>query len=288
MTGYGRATAERGGRRVTIEIRSVNHRFLDVKVRGAGVEPAVEDAIVARIRDGVERGAVTAVVRLERRTGAAFAIDRDAARAAFAALRALADDLGTPPPGLDLVVAQPGVVVTEDAAGDDAELVSAAVAAADAAVAALVTMRATEGATLARDLTTRTAALRALVGELTAIAANVPAEVKRKLDDRLRRLLGDADTGLDPARVAQEVALLAERADVTEELVRLGSHLEQLAAVLGDASGAIGRRLDFLLQEVGRELNTIGSKSPSSEIINRVVAAKAELEKLREQAQNVE
>jgi uncharacterized protein (TIGR00255 family) len=116
----------------------------------------------------------------------------------------------------------------------------------------------------------------------------VPAEVKRKLDERLRRLLGDAETALDPARVAQEVALLAERADVTEELVRLGSHLEQLAAILGDAATAIGRRLDFLLQEVGRELNTIGSKSPSAEIINRVVAAKAELEKLREQAQNVE
>jgi uncharacterized protein (TIGR00255 family) len=133
--------------------------------------------------------------------------------------------------------------------------------------------------------------LRGLVSELAALAEHVPGDLKRRLDDRVRRLLGDADAPaamIDPARLAQEVALLADRADVTEELVRLASHLEQLASVAGTETGAVGRRLDFLLQEVGRELNTIGSKSPSAEIVARVVAAKVELEKLREQAQNVE
>jgi uncharacterized protein (TIGR00255 family) len=293
MTGYGRGTAERGGRRVTIEIRSVNHRFLDVKLRGGALEPGLEDAVVTRLRDRVERGAVAIAVRLERRAAGAPAIDRDAARAAYAALRGLADELGTPPPGLDLVVAQPGVLVAPDAdGGDDADLIAAAGAAADAAVAALVAMRTTEGESLARELATRTAAVRVLVDEVAALAVAVPADAKRRLDDRLRRLLGDVDAAagpaLDPTRLAQEVVLLADRSDVTEELVRLRSHLEQLATTLAQATGAVGRRLDFLLQEVGRELNTIGSKTPSAEIVNRIVAAKVELEKLREQAQNVE
>jgi len=289
MTGYGRGTADRGGRRVTVEIRSVNHRFLDVKVRGT-TEPGIEDAIVTRLRDRVERGAVTVAVRVEHRGAAALSIDRDAARAAFDALRALADELGIAPPGLELVVAQPGVVAPPDAEPADAgEVVAAATAAADAALAGLVAMRTTEGGSLARELTTRAAALRALVTEIAALAAGVPADVQKKLGDRVRRLLGELDApAVDPARLAQEVALLADRADVTEEVVRLGSHLEQLATVLAADAGAVGRRLDFLLQEVGRELNTIGSKSPSAEIINRIVAAKVELEKLREQAQNVE
>jgi uncharacterized protein (TIGR00255 family) len=290
MTGYGRGTAERGGRRVTIEIRSVNHRFLDVKVRGASLDAGIEEAIVARVRDQIDRGSVAIAVRIERRAVTGLAIDRDAARAAHATLRALSEELGTPPPSLDLVVGQPGVVVPPDAdAGDDGELAAAAAAAADTALAALIEMRGTEGAALARELEARTAALRGLVGEVAALAEHVPGDLRRRLDERVRRLLGDADaTAVDPARLAQEVALLADRADVTEELVRLASHLEQLVAVVATDAGSVGRRLDFLLQEVGRELNTIGSKSPSAEIIARIVAAKVELEKLREQAQNVE
>jgi uncharacterized protein (TIGR00255 family) len=291
MTGYGRGTAERGGRRVTIEIRSVNHRFLDVKVRGASLEAGVEEAIVARVRDQIDRGSVAIAVRIERRAVTGFAIDRDAARAAHATLRALAEELGTPPPGLDLVVGQPGVVVSPDAdAGDDGELAAAAGAAADTALTALIAMRVTEGGALARELEARGAALRGIVAEVAQLAEHVPGDLRRRLDERIRRLLADADAAasVEPARLAQEVALLADRADVTEELVRLASHLEQLAAVIATETGSVGRRLDFLLQEVGRELNTIGSKSPSAEIIARVVAAKVELEKLREQAQNVE
>ena len=288
MTGYGRGAAERGRRRVTIEIRSVNHRFLDVKVRGPALEPAVEEIVAGKVRDRMERGAVIAVVRLESRAAAGLHIDRDAARAAHAALRELAAELGTAPPGLDLVVAQPGVIGAPEHAGDDDELLAAIGAAADAAIDALVEMRDAEGAVLARELVGRAETLRAMVAELATGADAVPAETRRRLDERLRRLLADVDAAVDPARLAQEVALLADRADVTEELVRLGSHLDQLAAVVAGENGPVGRRLDFLLQEIGRELNTIGSKSPSAEIVNRVVTAKVELEKLREQAQNVE
>jgi uncharacterized protein (TIGR00255 family) len=295
MTGYGRGAAERGGRRVTIEIRSVNHRFLDVKLRGGALEPGVEDAVVSRLRERLERGAVTIAVRAERRAAGGVTIDRDAARAAHAALATLATELGIAPPTLDLVIAQPGVVAGPDALDpDDGELLAATTAAADVAISALVAMRESEGKSLARELGSRTAALRALVEEVAALADAVPADVKRKLDDRLRRLLAESESaglavgGLDPARLTQEIVLLADRADVTEEIVRLRSHLDQLAAALAPSKAAVGRRLDFLLQEVGRELNTIGSKTPSAEIISRIVAAKVELEKLREQAQNVE
>jgi uncharacterized protein (TIGR00255 family) len=289
MTGYGRGTAERGGRRVTVEIRSVNHRFLDVKVRGPTLEPAIEDALVGRLRDKVERGAIAISIRIERRAAIAARYDIDAARVAFAALRAVADDLGTPPPTLDLVISQPGVVVVGDD-GDDGALLGAVTAAGDAAVAELLEMRATEGAALARDLTARAATLTALVAELRGSADLLPGELHRRLDERVRRLVAEADAAaVDPARIAQEITLLADRADVTEELVRLSSHLEQLTSVIATNNDTpVGRRIDFLLQEVGRELNTIGSKSPSAEIVSRIVTAKVELEKLREQAQNVE
>jgi len=288
MTGYGRGTAERGGRRVTIELRSVNHRFFDVKVRGVSLPPAVEDALSSRLRARLERGAITVSVRLERGGSVGLTIDGEAARVAFATLRALADDLGTLPPGIDLVVAQPGVVISHDVA-DDGELALAATAALDAALDALIAMRGTEGAALAREIAARTRALHALVGEIAELAGRVPGDLQRRLHERIRRLLDDAaNLTLDPTRLAQEVALLVDRADVTEEVVRLRSHLDQLAGVAEEGAAAVGRRMDFLLQEIGRELNTIGSKSPSSDIINRVLAAKVDLEKLREQAHNVE
>jgi uncharacterized protein (TIGR00255 family) len=165
----------------------------------------------------------------------------------------------------------------------------------DGALAQLATMRDGEGKALAKDLLARIDELGTLRGTLEKLAADVPERVQRRLQQRLDRLLHDevADKGsdaagwLDPARLAQEIALLAERADVTEELVRLASHLEQARALVTGA-GASGRRLDFLVQEIGRELNTIGSKSAATEISSAIVEAKAVLEKVREQVQNVE
>ena len=298
MTGYGRGTAERGGRRATVEIRSVNHRFLDVKLRGTAVDGAVEDQLGARIRDALDRGAVTATIHLERRGPAAVSYDPEAALAAHAALSALAAQLGTAPPDLALVIAQPGVVIT---GGDDdpSAVAEAVMAAADDAIAALVAMRTTEGATLAKDVEARLANLTSYVAGIQARAQTQPAEARRRLDDRLRRLLGDGGElrEIDAARLAQEVAIVADKLDVTEELVRASSHLGQMRALIGgtdkDAGkgrdkGGVGRRLDFLVQEVGRELNTMGAKSAAHEIIDLVVRSKAELEKVREQVQNVE
>ncbi len=284
MTGYGRGVAEGDGRRATIEVRSVNHRFLDLKLRGTPVPPALEEQIAARVRASIERGAVTVSVHVVAAPGEASArIDPDAARRAYDMLSALAIRLGVGPPDLALVLAQPGVVVAAEPAGDDLD--PRALAALDAALAQLDRMRTTEGGALAAELRARLDELAALRTAIAGLAAAVPAQLARRLTERVRRLLEDAE--LDPGRLAQEAAVLADRADVTEELVRLASHVDQARALL-EAPGAVGRRLDFLVQEIGRELNTIGSKSASAEISTAVVDAKAVLEKVREQAQNVE
>jgi uncharacterized protein (TIGR00255 family) len=179
------------------------------------------------------------------------------------------------------------VVIADDTPGDGGA--AAALDALDAALVQLDAMRAGEGAALAAELGLRLDELDATRAQIAVLAAGVPQQVARRLTDRVRRLADDAGAGgaLDEGRLAQEIALLAERADITEELVRLASHLDQARALLG-ATGAVGRRLEFLVQEIGRELNTIGAKATAVEITTAIVAAKAALEKIREQVQNVE
>jgi len=295
MTGFGRGVAEHGGVRATVDLCSVNHRFLDLKMRGS-LGPALEEQIAAKVRAVIERGAVTVSVNV---AGAATAtrIDRDAAKRAHAQLAALAAELGTEPPALGLILGQPGVQVAAETVDDAAILTATA-----SALAQLDEMRATEGLALATELVARLDWLAQLRGRIAELAATVPAQQQKRLQDRLTKLglvAGGRDGGgsaaegqrgaidVDPQRLAQEVAILADRADITEELVRLASHLEQARSLLA-GSGAIGRRLDFLTQELGREINTIGSKSAAAEITAAVVEAKATLEKLREQVQNVE
>jgi uncharacterized protein (TIGR00255 family) len=286
MTGYGRGVVARGEVRATVDVRAVNHRYLDLKQRGAGVPAAVEEAIGARIRAAIERGAVVVSVNLAH-DGAAGGgrIDVAAATAAHRQLADLASRLGLAGPDLALVLAQPGVVVGDAVAADDASAGEAVLAALDQALAQLAAMRLTEGAALAAELHGRIDELIAARLQLAVMAAELPSHVARKLTERVQRLA--ADVAIEPGRLAQEIALLADRADITEELVRLASHLDQ-ARVLIETTGAVGRRLDFLVQEIGRELNTIGSKSAAAEITTAIVAAKATLEKVREQVQNVE
>jgi len=283
MTGYGRGVATSGEARATVEIRSVNHRFLDLKLRG-GMAPAIEEAVAARLRTTLERGAVTVSLHAERASATETRIDGAAAAAAHDALAAIAKSLGLPGPDLAMVLAQPGVVVSGDERGGD-ELQAATLAALDGALAELDSMRRAEGAALAADLLARLGDLDRVRVAIASHAAAVPQLVSKRITERVKVLLDN--TQLDPGRLAQEVALLADRADVTEELVRLASHLDQARAMLA-AQGPAGRRLDFLVQEIGRELNTIGSKSALAEITSAVVDAKAQLEKIREQVQNVE
>jgi uncharacterized protein (TIGR00255 family) len=279
MTGFGRGVGERGGARATVDVRAVNHRFLDLKLRGSPVAPAVEEQLAARVRGSVERGAVTVSVHVDR-PGGALRIDHEAARAAHVQLVQVARELAMEGPTLSLVLAQPGVVTADEAPqGGDA----AVLAAIDAALAQLTAMRETEGQALALELTARLDDLARITGSIGERAKTMPDQLRRRLDERLRALGAD----VDPQRLAQEVALLADKADVTEELVRLASHVAQARTLIASKEPT-GRRLDFLVQELGRELNTIGSKSAAAEISALVVEAKAVLEKVREQVQNVE
>lgn len=287
MTGYGRGAVERGDLRATVDVRSVNHRFLDLKLRTGQLPAAVEDAIAARVRAVVERGSVAIAIHLAGGAPGGMRIDGDAAVRAHRMLAELAARLAVPGPDLALVLAQPGVVIADDALDDGSAQL--ALEALDAALAQLDAMRAAEGAALAAELRLRLDELVASRARIAGLAATVPQQVARRLTDRVKRLAEDAGAGsaMDQARLAQEIAVLAERADITEELVRLASHLDQARALI-DGTGAVGRRLDFLVQEIGRELNTIGAKATTVEIATAVVAGKATLEKIREQVQNVE
>ena len=215
-------------------------------------------------------------------------IDAAAAKREYEVRATRVAQLGIAGPELGLVLAQPGVVGGGEDAVDDGTEQRAITSALEAALVQLDQMRAAEGEALATELVSRLDELVERRTQLAELAATLPHHVARRLTERVRRLLDSQDTTtVDPGRLAQEVALLADRADVTEELVRLASHLDQARGLVA-APGAVGRRLDFLVQEIGRELNTIGSKSALAEISSVIVEAKAALEKIREQVQNVE
>ncbi|HUS65084.1 MAG TPA: YicC/YloC family endoribonuclease [Kofleriaceae bacterium] len=290
MTGYGRGVAEQGGRRVSVEIRSVNHRFTDVKLRGAQLDAAVEEKIVGRVRERVTRGAMALTIRIEGGTAAAtHRFDHDAARRAHAQLTELARAAGVEPRiSLELLVAQPGVVAEVEGDRTSADLAEVACEAVDRAIEDLNSMRDAEGETLARDLAQRMERLGQLTADLDEQSKVAPEDAQRRLRDRLKRLLSGGSVAVDEGRLSQEVAVLADRMDVTEELVRVRSHIAQLSDLMSARVQAVGRRIDFLVQELGREYNTVASKSQSAPIARLVVEAKAELEKVREQVQNIE
>lgn len=285
MTGFGRAAAAVGSRRFVVEVRSVNHRGVDVKVRGREVDAACELEILRAVRAAVERGSVAVSIREE--GGAGTALDTERVRALHASLELVRQELGLPG-AVDLgTVAAFAAHLGEGGAGVTWEALRPAVT---EALAGLSAMRAREGETLAGDLRARAARLQSTVRAIGAAAGALPARAARRFEERLGERLAalKAEAGVDPARLAQEIALLAERLDVSEELVRLDSHLGHLGRLLAGEGGAAGRKMDFVIQELGRELNTVGAKVQDAEIAGLVIEGKAELEKIREQAQNIE
>lgn len=287
MTGHGRGTDSSGA--VTIELRTVNHRHLDIKLNVAMFSPALEEVVTRELRRQLHRGALTLNLSVASATAAGDGggLDTDRAVAVFHELTALARTLGTEPPTLAMVVANPLVWRTRPATPVDATKLEAAVShALTQALAALVAMRQTEGAALRADLAGRLQQLRQEAAAIDQVAAALPALLRQRLTERLSKIT-DVAVPVDPARLAQEVVFHVDRADISEELARLQSHFEQVDAAL-QATEPVGRRLDFLVQEIGRELSTMGAKSASAEISHHVVAAKTVLEKLREQVQNVE
>jgi uncharacterized protein (TIGR00255 family) len=284
MTGFGRGSVDAGERRVRVEIRSVNHRGLDLKIRSSESDAFCDTEIARAVRAAVERGAVTVLIRDES-AAASAGIDEARVRALHGALERLRQELKIHEPvTLGTIGAYLGASHGSALSGETLwELLRPAVA---AALEELTAMRTREGAALAVDLGARRARLGELAATLRARAATLPERFAQRLHERL----GDRNVGqlgIDPGRLAQEVALMAERLDVSEELVRLETHLGHLGEIL-KGSGAMGRKLDFVVQEIGRELNTVASKAQDAEMAAVVIDAKAELEKLREQAQNVE
>lgn len=289
MTGYGKGEATTPNGTFIVEIRSVNHRYGEISVRMPRMFYAFENEVKREAASILKRGKIDISVQWDETTAAQTApqLDMAVARGYHDAYTRLSKELNLPQDApLSLIISQKGVLKEAAASEfDEAELQPQLIAAVQAAVAALDGMRTREGEALARDLQARRAQVAewsALIGERTP---QVVAEYRLKLKTRLDQLLEGVE--MDESRLAQEVALLADRSDITEELVRLASHFSQFDEALGSAE-PVGRKLDFLMQEMNREVNTIGSKSNDAGITTLVIQIKAEMEKMREQVQNVE
>ncbi|HEX6885674.1 MAG TPA: YicC/YloC family endoribonuclease [Planctomycetota bacterium] len=287
MTGFGAAAgAGRSGTPLRVEVRSVNHRHLAVKTRLPETLFALESEVEGRVRARCERGAVTVHVAAERGGAGGARIDHALARRYRDELAGLAGELGLAPAlSLDALVGLPGVLAAADGADEDT-LGQEALALLDEALERMLAMRAREGAALEADLRKHARALAQLAARIEKRMPRVVRANHAGLAKRLQALLGGK---LPVARdeLAREIALLADKLDVSEELVRLASHLAQLDTLLAKG-GRIGRQLDFLVQEILREVNTIGSKCSDATVAHWVVEAKTHVERLREQVQNVE
>ena len=291
MTGAGTASVDTPSGRVDAEVRSVNHRFLKVSAHVSGALGALESDVEDRVRAQVERGHVTVSLRFTRSSSAAaaaFRVDTALAKAAADRLRDLADAAGVDREiSLRDVLLVPGVVgdATATAAPPDVEV--AASKALDAALASHRSSRAREGRHLADECRAILARVGANAVTMRARAPELPRLYRDRLAARITALLAGSGVEPDPALLAREVATFADRCDVAEELARLDAHLAHAASLLA-TDGAVGRKLDFLVQEFHREVNTLGSKSPDPEMTAVVLDVKADVERLREQVQNFE
>jgi uncharacterized protein (TIGR00255 family) len=288
MTGYGRAEARGSRLAVVVEVRSLNHRFLEIGVKLPRGLSAHETEVRQLVQGRVARGRLDVAIAVRRVAGSQNTVRADLALGAeyVRSARALAEALGLPG---SLAVADllrlPGVVAVEETEDDDGESALLLKDAAQQALDELVRMRQAEGAALAADLG---AHLGTLEGWAAGLAEVLPAALQRireRLRARIHALLDEVPA--EPGRIVQEAAMLAARSDVAEELARLVSHCGQFRALLA-AGGPVGRQLDFLLQEMHREVNTVASKADDGEMVARVLEARTLVERLREQAQNVE
>jgi uncharacterized protein (TIGR00255 family) len=287
MTGYGSGQAALGEGQLVLDLRTVNHRFLDVRVRLPsriqGRTPTVERVIRARL----ERGRVDVTARLEGQTLPQPTLDLERARAVYAELAALREELNPEEPvPLSLLSSVPDLF-TVDRTIDEAALDRSLEQAAGAACDAVMAMRDKEGDALAAELRSRLSDLGAGVGALKIAVPEMLEARRTRLRDRLDALLAGVNGELEPSRLEQEIALLADRTDVAEELVRLDSHRDQMLELIENSGAPVGKSIDFLLQEMAREANTIGSKVQDATMTTHVIALKACIEQMREQAQNV-
>lgn len=288
MTGYGKGQAEVDGIALTVEIKTVNHRYGDVTVKSPRFLFPFENEIKKRVAEVLKRGKIDVFISQDAAAekGVAPALNRALAGAymeVFEEMRRVFSLQGDIP--MALLAAQKDVVTIRESELDEAALRSCLEQALAWALDATRRMRRIEGEATLRDMRERLALLEELLGQVEVRAPRVAMEWRDKLEARLARLRTDFD--YDAQRVAQELAIFADRCDISEELTRFRSHIEQFRGLF-DQPEAVGRQMDFLVQELNREVNTMGSKSNDAELTRLVIGMKAELEKIREQVQNVE
>jgi uncharacterized protein (TIGR00255 family) len=289
MTGFGRGAFSGEAFGVTVEIKTVNNRYLDVHLRLGQELSAIEMIVRKRVGARLSRGRVDLNINFDRTGAATYEVNRPLIAGYVKALREMKEELGLGGEiDVNSLARVPGAL-TAARDGFDEQNMAGVESALDQALDSLEEMRESEGAALAAEMRVRVAKIEAEVPIIEAAAAGLADAYRERLQKRVTELIarGSQAVELDAGRLAQEVAYLADRSDISEELARLRSHLEQFRSSI-DADGEVGKRLDFLLQELNREANTVLSKSTEIAIKDSALAIKAEVEKLREQVQNVE
>lgn len=290
MTGFGDARFQGEGLSASVEVRAVNNRYLKVSIKCAEVYAALEGDIERVVRESISRGTVSVTVRVDRLHRAEdFALNQTALSSYWAQLQTAAHELHAPPPGdLGQLLALPGVVADETLRSVDIETDWALVRRLlGESLDKLRTFRIDEGRSMERELVANVQSIAGQLDEVAAVAPQVVAEHRVKLLERVRQTLKDSGVPVAEPDLIREVSIFSDRTDINEEITRLRSHLDQFHAFVGEKAST-GRKLDFLSQEMFREINTIGSKANNVAIARCVVEMKAAVEKMREILQNVE
>jgi uncharacterized protein (TIGR00255 family) len=288
MTGYSRADGEVAGARFTVEVKSVNHRYLDLKLHLPRSLQMFEQKMAELVRSRINRGRVDVWVQFE--TGDApveVRWNRPLARGLMAALAGMKEALGlSGTVDLTLLASQKDVILINESGAFGQEAWPDLSRLLGECLESLKEMRKTEGEALAKDISARVGAIESLLERISKRAEDVVSAYRDKLEKRINDLMSGRGP-VDEDRLAQEAAIFADRSDITEEVIRAGSHFEQFRSALAE-EGPKGRKLDFLVQEIFREANTISSKASDARVAGWVVEIKTELEKIREQVQNLE
>jgi len=288
MTGFGKGESANQDVALTVEIKSVNHRYCDINIKLPRSLSAFENEVKKTVGQTLKRGKVDVYINLNLIGGTALraTLNRPLVSAYLAALDELKNEFAVSGDiGLDWLASQKDLIQIEEATIDPEIMKEVLISAVQKALTGHDQMRIAEGAATADDMLARLGLIGGLLDQIEALAPEVPKEWRVKLEQRLKKFSEEIE--IDPQRLAQELAMVADRCDVSEELTRFRSHIKQFEALL-KSNEPVGRKMDFLVQEMNREANTTGSKSNHAELTRLVVDIKAELEKIREQVQNVE
>jgi len=289
MTGFGRGAVVEDGFAVTVELKTVNNRFLDVSLRLASEMQQLESTIKRLIANRLSRGRVDVSLQYDRAEDITYELNRPLITGFLAAMKNMQEEFSLAgEPDLNVVARLPNVLIARKDELSDESVVAVETAVA-AALDDLEKMRGNEGEMLANELEFRLAEIEKRLAPIESEAGNVSEEYRQRLTKRIGEMLAKSDSQIeiDQSRLAQEVAYLADRSDISEEIARLRSHIEHFRGIMKEEK-EVGKRLDFLTQELNREANTIASKTGNLVIKEHALAIKSEIEKIREQVQNVE